>query len=168
MLDPIPTYLLKECIDILLPTITRIINLSLQFCIVPDSFKTAAVTPLLKKASLDANVLKNFRPVSNLPFISKILEKVVLQQINKHKAANNLNEKFQSAYRKHHSTETALLRIQNDLLQSMHKKQCCFLVLLDLSAPFDTVNHSILVDRLSGRFGIRGDASKWIQSYLSS
>jgi len=166
ILDPIPTYLLKECLDTLLPIITRIINLSLQTSTVPNAFKTAAVTPLLKKASLDPNCLKNFRPVSNLPFISKILEKVVLKQLNDHKLANNLHEKFQSAYRKNHSTETALLRITNNLLQSMDKKQCCFLVLLDLSAAFDTVNHDILTKRLSDRFGIKDDAIAWISSYL--
>ena len=154
ILDPIPTYLLKECLDTLLPIITRIINLSLQSCTVPDSFKTAAVTPLLKKASLDSNCLQNYRPVSNLPFLSKILEKVVLNQIYAHKSTNDLNEKFQSAYRKYHSTETALLRVNNDLLQSMDKKQCCFLVLSDLSAAFDTVNHNTLLNRLSHRFGL--------------
>ena len=168
ILDPIPTYLLKECLDTLLPIITRIINLSLQSCTVPDSFKTAAVTPLLKKASLDPNCFQNYRPVSNLPFLSKILEKVVLDQINTHKSINNLNEKFQSAYRKYHSTETALLRINNDLLQSMDKKQCCFLVLLDLSAAFDTVNHNTLLNRLSHRFGIKDDALAWITSYLEN
>jgi hypothetical protein len=125
------------------------------------------VIPLLKKATLDPNSLKNFRPVSNLPFISKILEKVVLEQLNDHKLENDLNEKFQSAYRKCHSTETALLRISNDLLQSMDQKQCCFLVLLDLSAAFDTVNHNILLNRLSDRFGIKDDALSWISSYFN-
>jgi len=149
ILDPIPTYLLKECIDVVLPVITRIINLSLESSTVPKCFKTAAVTPLLKKSTLDPNCLKNFRPVSNLPFISKVLEKVVLKQINAHKTDNNLNEKFQSAYRKNHSTESALLRIQNDLLQCMDQRQCCFLVLLDLSAAFDTANHNILIERLA-------------------
>ena len=104
--------------------------------------------------------------MSNLPFISKILEKVILEQLNEHKVNNDSIEKFQSAYRKYHSTETALLRISNDLLQSMDKKQCCFLVLLDLSAAFDTVNHNILINRLSDRFGVKDDALSWITSYL--
>ena len=77
-----------------------------------------------------------------------------------------MNEKYQSAYRKHHSTETALLRISNDLLQSMDKKQCSFLVLLDLSAAFDTVNHEILIRRLSDHFNIKDNALNWITSYL--
>ncbi|MCH1595850.1 MAG: hypothetical protein L7S42_05015 [Flavobacteriaceae bacterium] len=167
VLDPIPTYLLKECLDTLLPVITRIINLSIKSSTVPACFKTAAVTPLLKKTTLDLNCLKNFRPISNLPFISKVLEKVILKKLNEHKSVNNLPEKFQSAYRKDHSTETALLRIQNDFLQFMDNKQCCFLVLLDLSAAFDTVNHSVLINRLADRFGIQDNALNWIQSYLS-
>ena len=77
-LDPIPTSLLKECIDVLLPFITNLINLSIETGHVPSAFKTAAVTPLLKKKDADKNDLKSYRPVSNLSFISKILEKVIL------------------------------------------------------------------------------------------
>ena len=84
--------------------------------IVPDSFKSAIARPLLKKHNLDANILKNYRPVSNLPFLSKPLEKVVLNQLNCHLSSNNLFNPFQSAYRQFHSTETALLHIFNDLL----------------------------------------------------
>ena len=98
-LDPIPTQLLKRCLDALLPVITRIINCSLASSTVPDCFKVAAVRPLLKKHNLDPNILKNFRPVSNLPFISKILEKVVASRMNNHKDSLWLNEKMQSAYR---------------------------------------------------------------------
>ena len=166
LLDPIPTYLLKDCITVLLPIITNIINLSLDTASVPECFKIAAVTPLLKKQNLDINNFKNYRPVSNLSFLSKILEKVVSKRMVEHKDSNNLYEKFQSAYRKCHSTETALIRIQNDLLLALDSKQCVFLILLDLSAAFDTVDHTILVKRLNQRLGIQGGAIKWIQSYL--
>jgi hypothetical protein len=166
-LDPAPTQLIRECMDVLVPLITRIVAQSFEDGYVPKAFKLAAVTPLLKKPDLNPETLKNFRPISNLPFLSKILEKVVAKQLLHHKEVNNLREKLQSAYRKHHSTETALLRINHDLLISMDKKQCVLMVMLDLSAAFDTVHHKTLLDRLSNRYGISGVAHAWIQSYLT-
>ena len=111
-------------------------------------------------------MLFNYRPVSNLPFISKVLEKVVSARLSTHKKENNLYETFQSAYRSGHSTETALLRVQNDILRAIDSGKCVFLVLLDLSAAFDTVTHDGMLDRLKSRFGITGDAQRWIASYL--
>ena len=134
---------------------------------VPKSLKLAAVTPILKKANLNADELKNFRPISNLPFLSKILEKMANVQLLQHKDTHNCREVFQSAYKEFHSTETALLRIQNDLLLALDKKQCVFMVMLDLSAAFDTVNHQKLLDRLHTTFGIRGTVHQWLQSYLT-
>ena len=165
-LDPIPTYLLKKCLNDLLPIITKIINLSFKTAKVPAAFKLAAVIPLLKKIFLDPEVLNNLRPVNNLPFISKTLERVAGKRMSTHKAQNKLNEKMQSAYKEGHSTETALVRIQHDILTSIDQKHCVFLVLLDMSAAFDTVDHGILCNRLSERFGIKGQALQWIQSYL--
>ena len=166
-LDPIPTHVLKQCLEVLLPVITKIINLSFRSAKVPNCFKIAAVIPLLKKIILDPEVLKNLRPVSTLPFVSKTMEKVAGKRMQVHKKENKLNEKMQSAYRDGHSTETALLRIQNDVLRDIDSKRCVFLVLLDLSAAFDTVDHQILLTRLSERFGIEGRALQWITSYLS-
>ena len=80
---------------------------------------------------------------------------------------NNLYEPYQSAYRKSHSVETALIRVQNDILQALDKKQCVILVLLDLASAFDTVDYSILLSRLSKYVGINGDALSWFSSYLS-
>ena len=97
------------------------------------------VTPLLKKASLDPDVPINYRPVSNLCFISKILENVVLRLLDDHKTVHDLYEPFQSAYRSGHSTETAVLQVQNDILRAIDDGNCAFLVLLDLSAAFDSV-----------------------------
>ena len=102
-----PKTLLYENTDLLL---RAIINRSLLSGEVPSEFKTAAVKPPLKKASLDPNQRKNYCPVSNLPFLSKILEKVALMQLTSHLTSNYLTHKFQSAYRAGHSTETALLR----------------------------------------------------------
>ena len=166
-LDPLPTFLLKECLDELTPVITTIVNSSLSTGIVPKDLKKAIITPLLKKPTADCDVLSNYRPVSNLAYISKLLEKVVSIQLATYKHQNNLNEKFQSAYRLGHSTETALLRVQNDILSSIDCGQCVFLVLLDLSAAFDTVVHEFLIARLYSRFGIKDNAIKWIKSYLT-
>ena len=107
-LDPMPTVLLKACIDTLLGTITNIVNVSLRTGIFPDDFKQAHVNPLLKKTTLSKDNLINYRPVSNLSFISKILEKVVAKRLGSHITSNNLSNVFQSAYKKLHSTETAL------------------------------------------------------------
>lgn len=165
-LDPIPTSLLKQHIDILIHPITSIINLSLQSGIFPSDFKTAHVRPLLKKPSLQRNVLKNYRPVSNLTFISKIIEKVVANQINHYLTTNKLFNEKQSAYRKHHSTETALLKMHNDILLNMHNKKVTALTLLDLSAAFDTIDHPLLLSSLSSYFGINDTCLSWIRSYL--
>ena len=115
-LDPIPTLLVKGCLDTLLPIICRIVNLSLQTSCVPDNLKHAIVNPLIKKQSLDKENFKNYRPVSNLSFISKLLEKVVMARVNKHLDVHNLRKPCQSAYRAGHSTETALVKVYNDIL----------------------------------------------------
>ena len=104
-----PTGFLKACVDSLVPLITRIVNDSLEAGTVHDVLKQAIDTPLLKKPNLDSNMLKNYRPVSNLLFISKIIEKAVLTQLQEHLSGNGLLETCQSVYRKEHSTETALL-----------------------------------------------------------
>ena len=166
-LDPIPTTLLYENLDILLPTITNIINTSLTTGIVPPDLKTAIVKPLLKKPSLDKNLLKNYRPISNLPFLSKILEKVVLHKLFSHLQENNLSNPFQSAYRAGCSTETVLLRIVNGILSTLDNDNISVLLLLDLSAAFDTLDHQILLSRLNSVFGIQSAALQWFHSYLS-
>jgi hypothetical protein len=153
---------------VLLPTITKIINLSFKSSIVPLCFKVAAVIPLLKKILLDPEIFKNLRPVSNLPFISKTLEKVAGKRILIHKDTNKLHEKMQSAYKRYHSTETALICIQNDIIRAIDEKYCVFVVQLDMSAAFDTVDHKVLLKRLSDRFGIKNQALDWVASYLDN
>ena len=165
-LDPIPTWLLKKCIDPLTPLITRIINASINEATVPHSFKVAHIRPLLKKKSLNKQVLKNYRPVSNLPFISKILEKVIAEQFEQHVAQNNLAVTEQSAYRKDHSTETALLKVQSDILEIIDQGKTAGLILLDLSAAFDTIDQDMLIKRLTDSYHINGAALEWYKSYL--
>jgi hypothetical protein len=165
--DPIPTSLLKECVSSLLPVITKIVNLSMAEGVMPAELKKALILPLLKKPGLDTEVLKHFRPVSNLTYISKVIERVVAQRLTKYLFANNLQEHLQSSYKKFHSTETALLKVQNDILQAIDGKKCILLVLLDLSAAFDTIDHKTLLSRLQKRLGINGTVLKWFESYLS-
>ena len=166
-LDPVPTWLVKDSLPELLPVITAVVNKSLSSVTVPSSFKDAIVKPLLKKPSLELNELKNYRPVSNLPFVSKIVERVVVKRLNQHMSDNNLHETYQSAYKKQHSMETPLVRVQNDILRALDKRQSVILVLLDLSSAFDTVDYVVLLTRLSTYLGISGDALSWFSSYLS-
>ena len=168
LLDPIPTSILKHLLPVLLPVITTIINKSLETGIFPTSFAHALVVPLLKKSSLNKEILKNYRPVSNLHFISKILEKVVQKQLFSHMSKCNLHQKMQSAYKAKHSTETALLRVVNDILCQVDKKCGTILVLLDLSAAFDTIDHATLLTLLREKFGLHGTVLQWFKSYLSN
>ena len=122
--------------------------------------------PRLKKPTLDPELHSNYRPVSNLPFLSKVLERLVAGQLNMYLSQNGLFAKRQSAYRKYHSVETALVRVTNDLLLALDAKREAVLLLLDLSSAFDTVNHDILIARLKTRFGVNGIALSWFESYL--
>ena len=166
-LDPVPTTILKQFQSSLLPLITKIVNASLREARFPQEMKHAIVTPLIKKSSLDPEILKNYRPVSNLSFLSKIIEKAASKQLCEHISRNDLSEKMQSAYKKQHSTETALLSVQNDLLMAIDNKQGAILILLDLSAAFDTIDHDLLFKRMDIKFGIRGNALNWFRSYLT-
>lgn len=166
-LDPIPTRLLKQVIHVLAPPISQIVNLSLASGTVPISLKSAVVTPLLKKPGLCPDNLPNYRPISNLPFLAKLVERSVAAQTVAHFNDNELFVPVQSAYRSGHSTETALVRVFNDLLLSVDMNMGAAIVLLDLSAAFDTVDHNLLLSRLSSQFGISGSAINWFNSYLS-
>ena len=167
LLDPWPTFLVKESIDILLPSITRLVNCSLSEGVVPDEFKKVIVTPLIKKSSLPPNDLKNYRPVSGLGFISKRVERVVASQLNDHVSLNGLENVRQSAYKLGHSTESALLSIKNDVHLAFAKGEATAVVLLDQSAAFDTIDHDTLLNSLSSWFGVSGVVLDWFKSYLS-
>ena len=126
-LDPIPTWLFKGTLDATLPFLVTLINSSLSEGVVPDEMKIARVKPLLKSPKLDPNELKNYRPVSNLSYISKLLERVVARRLNNHMITNGLHEPLQSAYKAGHSTETALLRVHNDVFANMDNLQLLYL-----------------------------------------
>lgn len=166
-LDTIPTSLLKEVIETVGPSILTIINHSIISGSVPSSFKHALIHPFLKKPSLDPLLLINYRPISKLSFMSKILEKIISSQLLTHLSNYNLFEKFQSGFRALHSTETALVRVTNDLLMTLDSGDAAILVLLDLSAAFDTVDHATLLSRLESWVGLGGSALQLMSSYLT-
>ena len=166
-LDPVPSWLVKTCADELLPIITSTINLSLMSGEVPEAFKTCLITPLLKKSSLDRNDLKNYRPIANLPFLDKVLERFVSIQLRSYLECNDLFPTNQSAYRHHHLTETALLKVANNLLLAADNGLEACLVLLDFSSAFDCLDHATLFERLEISYGIKGSALEWIKSYFS-
>ena len=166
-LKTMPMTLLLDCLDVVLPVISYLVNSSLVHGYFPMDWKEALVKPLLKKPGLDAQ-FKNLRPISNLQFISKLAERSAYEQTYDHLITHNLIPELQSAYRKRYSTETALLKVQNDILLNMDRQHVTLLVLLDLSAAFDTVNHEILLRRLETTFGITGTALQWFSSYLGN
>jgi len=124
----------KNCIDELSPILTRLFSISLENAYVPLDFKSAIMQTLIKKPGLDKNVYKNYRLVSNLSFVSKVLEKVVDKRIETHLNTHSLHEPHQSAYKKFHSTETALVRVQKDILQALDNNEHALLVMLDLTS----------------------------------
>ena len=143
------------------------VNCSLREGLVPDGFKKAVVTPLIKKASLPVEEVKNYRPVSGLSLISKLVERVVFKKLVDHIHRHGLDNSYQSAYRSGHSTETALLSIKNDIHLSLSRSEATALVLQDLSAAFDTIDHSTLLSCLLDWFCVGGSALKWFSSYLA-
>lgn len=163
--DHIPSFLLKTCLDKVIIMFTFLVNLSLITACM-DGLKDSIVTPLLKKTGLDPEDLANYRPVCDLKYLHKLIERTVLPQIYSHMSTNSLHIPNQSGYRPNHSCETLLLRIVNDILVSMDGFKCTVLILLDLSAAFDTVDHEVLLDILYYEIGLRGTVFQWFVSYL--
>ena len=166
--DPIPTDLLKEVTHELSPILTDLINTSLKQGTFPMELKKAFPGPLYKKAILDSMIKNNYRQISNLAFSGKLMEHIVADQIISHLNQHNLMEEKQSAYRKFHSTETALLKVKTDIIKAMDNQEITCLILLNLLAAFNTVDHNILLNRLETTFRIKDTALKWIASFLTS
>ena len=165
-LDPVPAHLLVDSLDEIVPFFTVLINASLSTgCI--DGVKEALVFPLLKNANLDYNTFVSYRPISNLSFISKLTERIVHSRLNEHMDMNNLHCNTQYGYKKYHSTETLLLKFMNDILVAMDCKSGVVVLLIDLSAAFDTVDHQVLLKILHDDIGVRGIALKWFHSFLT-
>ena len=165
--DPLPTYILKQVIDLLAPFVAELFNRSLAAGHFPGTFKDASITPVLKKQGLNSADASSYRPISNLTVLSKLLERLVAHQLHHYLATANLLPTVQSGFRPCYSTETAVLSVISDILLAVDRGDFAALILLDLSAAFDTVDHEILLQRLRTSFGINGVALQWFQSYLT-
>ena len=133
-----------------------------------QNFKEAHVRPLLKKTPFPKNELKILQACIHLSLISRILEKYFANRLQAHIKNNHLSNPLLSAYRKHHSTESALLKVYNDIIISMDQGEVTSLTLLDLSAAFDTIDHATLTNRLSDWYGISGQIQIWFYSHLQN
>ena len=166
-IDPIPLLLLKNVAPTLILLFCDIIRTSLFTSVVPDSMKLSYITPVLKKHSLDTSILSNYRPIYQLSTISKVLERVVSTQLTSYLVSNSIADKFQSAYLPLGGTETALTKIINDIATSIDSNSPTYLILIDLSSAFDTVNHDIRSRRLNS-IGIHGQVHNWLMSFVSN
>ena len=166
-LDPLPTSLLQEFVDVLLPLLTVLCNRSIRDGILPASQKRSILVPALKCEGLDSNDPVNYRPIANVSFVSKVIEKIIAFQMTSYLETNNLLPGIQSGFRKGHSTETLLLRLLSDVYAAIDSSQVTLLALFDVSAAFDTVDHEILLKRLSVSFGLSDTLLLWLRSYLT-
>lgn len=166
-LDPLPAAVVKMCVGTLLPHLTVLINCSLRQGSV-DGMTEAIIRPLLKKAGLDPDVLLGYRPIANLSLLSKLTERVVHSRINSHMTTNNLHIDSQYGYKKHHGTETLLVHLIDEIMVAVDAKLGVVVLIIDLSAAFDTVNHAVLLKILYREIGIRGTALNWFKSFLTN
>ena len=159
--DGIPICAIRNCLPAIAPHILHLINTSISTQTFPDAWKVAIVTPIHKSG--DTHVPGNFRPISILPALSKILEKVVCSQLSSYLITNHILSPFQYAYRPSHSTEDALLDVVDAVAQGVEAGEVTSLTSIDLSKAFDSVDHPMLLNKL-GWYGIQ---SRWFSSYLS-
>ena len=166
IMDPCNMGFLLKFKEIIVDAITTITNQSPSTGEFLDDWKVAAVRPLIKDANIRTE-FKNYRPISNLSFLSKIIEKAAQVQLQKQFDEHSLLPSHQSAYRQHHLTETTVLNMCDNILKNMETQKYTSIVSLDLSAAFETVNHKILLGILKSYFGISDHALACISSYLS-
>ena len=151
--------------DGLLPVLVKLVNLSLAEGSM-EGIKSSVIDPLLKKLGLDAEGKKNYRPVNDLVSLSKLIERVVKIRLDSHMQVNNLYNKRAFGYKQHHSTETMMLGVANDVLSGFDEEKCTVMVFLDLSAAFDTIDISKLIEILEEEIGLEGTALQWCKSFL--
>uniref|UniRef100_A0A8C6M6D8 Reverse transcriptase domain-containing protein n=1 Tax=Nothobranchius furzeri TaxID=105023 RepID=A0A8C6M6D8_NOTFU len=165
-LDILPTRFFKSVFHLIASDVLSIANTSLLTGTFPKSLKMAAVKPLLKKNKLDVSVINNYRPISNLPLIGKIIEKIVFNQLSAFLTSTSCIDLYQSGFRQHHSTETALVKMVNDIRLNNDAGKTTVLMHLDLSAASDTVDHTTLIERLECCGDFSGLVICWLKSYF--
>ncbi len=158
-LDPMLTSLVKTNIEYLLPVILKIVNLSISKCQFPNELKSGLITPTIKDMSKDTDDCSNYRPVSSLPYLSKVIEKTIHNQLSDYIEQHG----FHAIY---HSCETAMLLVYDDIQKDLNAGNNVILILLDSSAAFDTVDHAILLRKLEKNYFIRDGALEMLRSYL--
>uniref|UniRef100_A0A670IWM0 Reverse transcriptase domain-containing protein n=1 Tax=Podarcis muralis TaxID=64176 RepID=A0A670IWM0_PODMU len=166
LLDPCPSWLIRDCPDVARTPLVEIINLSLDTGTFPGELKEVLVCPLLKKTSLDPLDLSNYCPVSNLPYLGKVIERAVAEQLGRFLEETSTLDPFQSDFRPGFGTETALVALTDDLRRQLDRGGSGLLILLDLSAAFDMVDHDLLDHHLAD-LGIQGIARNWLCSFIS-
>ena len=164
--DPIPSKVLSSATDVSIPVFVELINKSLSQGSM-DGAKESVLDPLLKKAGLDSDEKKNYRPVNNLLFFSKLIERVVSKRLEEHMTVNCLHEQSQFSYKQHHNTETMMLGITDEVLRGFDNNLATIVIFLDLSAAFDTIDIDKLLQILNEEIGIGGVALEWFRSFLS-
>ena len=164
--DVLTRIVIQSHLDVLLPHFVKLCNLSLSSTSC-DGLKEAHVVPILKSLLLDKEMFKNYRPVSLLSFISKLVERIVHRRINNHLSSNSLLSPSQYGYKKHHGCETLLLKLVDDILVAVDKKFGVVVLLVDLSAAFDTVDHRLLLNILQHKYHITGSALAWLKSFIT-
>ncbi|CAH2109011.1 unnamed protein product [Euphydryas editha] len=163
-IDSIGRSMIVPIIDIVIPILTHILNYSITNCEFPEAWKAAQITPIPKKAN--TSNITDFRPISILPFLSKVLEKLVHQQLSRFLYKFNILNPLQSGFRPGHSTVTALVKVTDDIRMGMDNKHLTVLTLLDFSNAFNTVDFDILLGLLRS-LNISPSVIDWFQSYLT-
>ena len=164
--DTIPAKLIKPCLDILLPVYCDLVNKSLREGSM-ENVKTSVVDPLMKKFGLDIDVKNNYRPVNNLRFFSKLVERVSKQRKDEHMTLNALHTPEEFGYKLNHNTETMMLGLTDEVLRGFDENQATIVIFLDLSAAFDTIDSEKLLQIMEEELGITGVALQWYRSFLT-
>ena len=165
--DPLPAALISGAMDELLPVYVDLVNKSLAEGTM-EGIKHSEIDPLLKKHCLDSDTKKNYRPVNNLVFLSKLTERIVSKRLDDHMNVNNLFTDEFFGYKKHHSTEMMMLGVADEILTGFDDNECTVMLFIDLSAAFDTIDINRMVEILGEEIGLAGEALSWCKSFLSN
>ena len=162
--DELPPFVAKSCVDGFIEPITYVVNESLRVGICPLELKIAKVVPVFKSG--DPSLFTNYRPISVLPFLSKVFEKIVYNCLFDFICDNNILYDYQFGFRPKHSTQQAIITLFDNITKSLDNGNIAISIFIDLKKAFDTVDHRILLRKLYA-YGIRGPMLKWIESYLT-